>query len=267
MARLRAAFTYANVVSTLCLFVVLGGGAMAAGIVPFAKKAGDASRVSGISASRKPKPNRLLALDAKGKFPASVLPAAAAGAKGETGATGPAGPAGPKGDTGATGPAGPTSSPPTTFNTLGSITNYYKNGSKYLPITPETSATLAVDRIVITNAITNTSDWEVYVYYETIPPGGTCQPFSSGHRLITHLNIKSHGTETDTFATPVVYKPTPGAPMWCIVGGGGPTQNTASTTDSGFTDIQVSGYVVSGSYSGTTDSAAARQPREDRLAG
>jgi len=66
----------------------------------FAKNAG---MVNGIKASRAPVPGRLLALDARGRFPASVLPPAAPGppgAAGPAGAAGPPGPAGPAGEPG-----------------------------------------------------------------------------------------------------------------------------------------------------------------------
>lgn len=107
LSRLRARLTYANVVSTICLFVVLGGSAAALDIVPFAEKAGfakkarkakkakkakKAGKVDGLSASRTPQSGKLLALDASTKFPASVFPGSLEGPKGN------------KGDRGATGP-------------------------------------------------------------------------------------------------------------------------------------------------------------------
>ena len=55
----------------------------------FAKNAG---KVGGITASKKPKPGKLLPLGKNGKFPASVLPVATG--TGPEGARGPAGPAG-----------------------------------------------------------------------------------------------------------------------------------------------------------------------------
>jgi hypothetical protein len=99
--------SYANVVSTLALFVALGGVGYAAGVVPFATKAGYANRagfattarvatfagkaatagtavasafaknaaqVNHISASRSPRPGQLLVLGANAKLPGSVLP-------------------------------------------------------------------------------------------------------------------------------------------------------------------------------------------------
>lgn len=60
----------------------------------------NATTVNGLRASKRPKPNRLLALDKHGKLPASVLPAPLAGPQGAQG------PKGDKGDAGATGAAG-----------------------------------------------------------------------------------------------------------------------------------------------------------------
>jgi hypothetical protein len=65
----------------------------------FAQNAG---KVNGIEASRKPTPGRLVPLNARGKFPASVVPTV----RGQRGAAGPRGEVGPPGATGAQGPAG-----------------------------------------------------------------------------------------------------------------------------------------------------------------
>jgi hypothetical protein len=84
------------------------------GVAKVALFAKNAAKVGGITASKKPKPGKLLPLGKNGKFPASVLPAATG--TGPEGARGPAGPAGPqgaqglqglKGNKGTTGPAGP----------------------------------------------------------------------------------------------------------------------------------------------------------------
>lgn len=102
--RMKQGLTYANVMATVAVFVALSGGAYAAGVVPFAKNAG---RVGDIQASRTPKAGRLLALDSHRRFPASVLPASAAGRAGDAGPAGSAGPQGAPGKDGAPGPQGP----------------------------------------------------------------------------------------------------------------------------------------------------------------
>ena len=91
--------------------LVAGGSAVAGPLVEFAKHSGNADRVDGLNASRMPRAGQLLALDAKRKFPASVVPAGAAGsagAAGPAGATGPAGPNGPAGPAGGPGAKGDT---------------------------------------------------------------------------------------------------------------------------------------------------------------
>jgi len=80
---------------------VFAAAASLAGVTPgeaarAVKRALNADKVDGISASRTPRPNRLLALDSSARFPEGVL----------RGATrGPRGPEGPKGDAGQRGPS------------------------------------------------------------------------------------------------------------------------------------------------------------------
>ncbi|HYH57852.1 MAG TPA: hypothetical protein VD790_01350 [Thermoleophilaceae bacterium] len=107
LARARSRLTFANAVSCLALFVALGGSAVALDVVPFAKEAGfakkagkakkakAAGKVDGLSASKTPKKNKLLALNNTAKFPAAVLPEGFTGPQGATGPIGATGPAGP----------------------------------------------------------------------------------------------------------------------------------------------------------------------------
>jgi hypothetical protein len=110
--RIRRSLSFANVMACAAVFIALGGSAMAAG-VPFAKQAGNAKKVDGLSASKTPKRGKLLALNSNGKFPLSVLPSSLAQA-GETGPQGPQGepgPQGPQGPQGNPGPQGPQGAP------------------------------------------------------------------------------------------------------------------------------------------------------------
>jgi hypothetical protein len=73
----RAKLTFANVTSLLALFIALGGAGYAAGVVPFASRAGfadNAGKVDHLTAARSPKPGQLLALDHAGRFPAAAIP-------------------------------------------------------------------------------------------------------------------------------------------------------------------------------------------------
>jgi hypothetical protein len=106
LARLRLP-SPALVLATVALFVALGGPGYAAGVVKkvaFAKTAGNAKKVGGLKASKRPKPNTLLALDAKARFPLSVFPAGTQGPKGDKGDRGDKGDKGDKGDSGDVGP-------------------------------------------------------------------------------------------------------------------------------------------------------------------
>jgi hypothetical protein len=82
--------TYANVVSTLCLFVLLGGGAYAASKLP-KDSVGPKQLKADAVTSDKVKDGDLLAAD----FKAGQLPAGLAGPAGPTGQAGPTGPTGP----------------------------------------------------------------------------------------------------------------------------------------------------------------------------
>ncbi|MBA3243639.1 MAG: hypothetical protein H0T61_00480 [Actinobacteria bacterium] len=85
----------ALVVALIALFVSLGGTAVAAGVVPLAKRALTADK-----AKQADNAKRL------GGRTAAQIAAQVRGAQGEQGAQGPTGPAGPKGDAGPGGPAG-----------------------------------------------------------------------------------------------------------------------------------------------------------------
>ena len=85
------------VVAVVAVLIALGAPGYAAQSlrsVLFAARAGNANKVDGFRASKRPRPNTLLILNAHGKFPASVS------------AVGPAGPRGPQGLQGEQGPQG-----------------------------------------------------------------------------------------------------------------------------------------------------------------
>ncbi len=94
------------VVAGVVAALVAGAPAVAGPLVDYAKRAGNADRVDGLNASRTPRAGQLLALDAKRKFPASVVPAGAIGPAGPAGATGATGSPGAKGDAGPAGSRG-----------------------------------------------------------------------------------------------------------------------------------------------------------------
>jgi hypothetical protein len=85
---MRRRLSFANVTSLLALFIALGGAAYAAGVVPFASRAGfadNAAKVNGLSASRSAKPVWLVSLNGAGKFPGSTIPLPAVLTRASTG--------------------------------------------------------------------------------------------------------------------------------------------------------------------------------------
>jgi Collagen triple helix repeat (20 copies) len=109
------------VVAALVGAVAAGSPAVAAEVVAFAKSAGNANTVNKIGASKTPRAGMLVPLNAKGQFPAAVIPASRqaigqagpAGPQGPAGAAGAQGPKGNTGNTGATGAAGAPGAPGT----------------------------------------------------------------------------------------------------------------------------------------------------------
>lgn len=104
MRRLRANLTYANVVSTLCLFLLLGGGAaFAASELPRDSVGTRQLRAGAVTPSKLSQASRAALLGATG--PSG--PQGPAGREGQAGKEGRAGPEGREGKPGAQGPAGP----------------------------------------------------------------------------------------------------------------------------------------------------------------
>lgn len=103
MKSLVSRLKYANVMSTVAVFIALGGGAYAAAKLP-ANSVGPVQLQDDAVSSSKVLDGSLLAAD----FRPGQLPA---GPTGPTGATGPTGPTGQRGLTGVTGSQGPAGSP------------------------------------------------------------------------------------------------------------------------------------------------------------
>ena len=107
-ARRTRRLSYANVVSSLALFIALGGVSWAAATLP-ANSVGKRQLKDNAVTGQKVANGSLLAADfARGALPAGPLgPAGAAGPAGPAGATGPQGEPGAKGDKGDRGEQGP----------------------------------------------------------------------------------------------------------------------------------------------------------------
>lgn len=134
MSRIRKRLTYANVISTLALILVVGGG----------------SAVAASQFAKESIPTRAIKKESIG--PGKLTQAAKAalqGPKGATGATGPAGPAGPTGPAGAPGSAVAYAH----VNADGSLDGANSKNVGATKLTPQTgyycvSATVAVKNVV-----------------------------------------------------------------------------------------------------------------------
>ena len=98
--RISAHLTYANVVATLCLFLLLGGGAAFAATQLPRNSVGTGQLKAGAVTAGK------IARKARNQLRGSRGPAGAQGPQGKTGKTGAKGTTGARGATGATGAAG-----------------------------------------------------------------------------------------------------------------------------------------------------------------
>ncbi len=81
------------------------------------------------------------------------------------------------------------------------------------------------------------------------------------------MNVPARESLVSVLGSPAVLGALPGTDGWCLVAGGGPTQDQASTGDGGGLDLQVAGYVVSGSTDGLGEGCdrAGRPPSPGRL--
>ena len=132
MRRLRGKLTYANLVSTLCLFLLLGGGAYAATNLP-ANSIGTKQLKSGAVTGAKVKSGSLLASN----FGAGQIPAGSQGLKGENGREGEEGREGVEGVRGEKGEPGKQGEPGAT----NVVTRY---GPESSDITGNTAGSYAV---------------------------------------------------------------------------------------------------------------------------
>jgi hypothetical protein len=103
MNRLLSKLSYANVISTLCLFLLVGGGSAYAATQMLAKNSVGSPQLKNGAVT----PAKLSTAAKEGM----TGPAGPKGATGAKGATGPTGPAGARGATGLTGPQGPAGPP------------------------------------------------------------------------------------------------------------------------------------------------------------
>jgi len=194
MKHLRGKLTYANVISTLCLFLLLGGGAAYAAIKLPKNSVGARQIKRGAITPAKISnaTKQVLAADRGPQGPRGAQgPRGPQGARGAAGATGKTGPQGPKGEPGA--PAiwavieGNTPSPAllvhnpaiVSVERLGEdpgsyLVNFNRNvsGCAYLATPERTVTTLAAESSALTFGKPNT----VYIQADEIEEGGELLP-------------------------------------------------------------------------------------------
>jgi hypothetical protein len=183
MKRLRSKLTYANVMATVAVFLVLAGGtALAATQVLPKNSVGSRQIKKGAVGPAK------LSEAAKSTLTGPAGPAGSTGAKGPAGARGAAGPSGPQGmqgpkgdtgDRGLTGPAGPTTAAQSDGGTAPAIGGPH-TGTLFGP-QPTTIVTTTDGQVFVTAYVgleatcpgtTITCDLEVGVYLDGTPVPG-----------------------------------------------------------------------------------------------
>jgi hypothetical protein len=188
--RIRGKLTYSNVISTLCLFLLLGGG------TAFAASQLGKESVGARQLKKEAVTPTKLSKAAFGALLGPTGPRGETGAAGPTGATGPAGLQGLKGDTGERGPAGPTAAVQSGSGTPGPLSGPHTGTLDYPA--PATIATSSAGQVfvmakVLVGATCPAGPYncafDVGVYLDGDPVPGTY-----GHSLL------EHGTSaTETF--------------------------------------------------------------------
>jgi hypothetical protein len=235
--RARRGISYANVVSTLALFIALGGVSYAAVKLP-AHSVGTRQLRSNAVTGDKVRNHSLTALDLAGGLPR--------GPKGDTGATGPVGAGGaqgPKGDPGApgapgnTGPPGDDGAPGasgvvSTHGFSGSIGDITGTGGSNYQFVGDTEAVTVTtgQRITATAVMALGATTSVVVNSDICsqPLGGTPAPV--GNHLTTAVSARQVLTATQTF-TPAAGFTTVGA---CVALSSGQTLDNDNITDGWF---------------------------------
>jgi len=186
LGRLLSHLSYANVVSTICLFLVLGGTAYAATTLPN-NSVGSAQLKANAVTSEKVKDGALLRKD----FKAGQLLAGPRGPVGSPGAQGPAGPQGPQGSSGATGapgsqgPAGPPG--PKGDTGASDTSNFYDKAasdSRFLGLTATAADAANLGGAAAASYVSGTHGGTIFQDVRTVPePNGFGSLPLPGHTL------------------------------------------------------------------------------------
>jgi collagen triple helix repeat protein len=237
LGRLLSHLSYANVVSTVCLFVVLGGTAYAATSLPN-NSIGSAQLKANAVTSEKVRDGALLRKD----FKAGQLLAGPRGPVGSTGAAGvqgPAGPQGPQGSSGATGapgaqgPAGP-QGPKGETGTPDTSSFYDKAASdaRFLGLTAPAADAAKLGGNAASDYSTSAQNTATFLGLhatadDSAKLGGTP---AAGYVSGVHGGTIFQDVRTLTPQPNLVLVPLPGHPTWalqlvCFVSTGGPVKS------------------------------------------
>jgi hypothetical protein len=130
-----------------------------------------------------------------------------------------------------------------------------------------TSATIAINRIVIADDNTKPAARDVLLYQVALNAGETaCRAtggFSEPLTLIGRYTVPASGTVLDEMPTPMLLKPINGKP-WCLIAG----SFAPTSTNTGLPRLQVTGWTVSGTPpAGTAARQSSSAPLRDPAAG
>jgi hypothetical protein len=128
---------------------------------------------------------------------------------------------------------------------------------QYNALFPATSATIAINRIVLAPHRNSTIAREVRLYQFWVPAGATCDIanlYAYKELAVYRVNAE---TLTDVMPTPLVFKPQSGRP-WCLALNLGPS----GADSNNFLFVNLSGWVVSGTPpAGTSFRSGATRPK------
>jgi hypothetical protein len=226
--RARKGISYANVVSTLALFIALGGVSYAAVKLP-AHSVGTRQIKSNAVTGAKVRDHSLTALDIAGGLPRGPKgDPGATGLTGPPGAGGAQGPKGDKGDGGAPGASGVISTHSFT-GSIGSITG--TGGSNYQFVGGTNAVTVtAGQRITATAVFGIGASSSVAVNSDICFQPLSGEPTPVGNHLTTAVAARQVLTATQTF-TPAAVFTTVGA---CVALSSGQTLDNNNVTDGWF---------------------------------
>ncbi|HEX8101790.1 MAG TPA: hypothetical protein VF533_04195 [Solirubrobacteraceae bacterium] len=139
---------------------------------------------------------------------------------------------------------------------------YDDDTQSYTPLFSASTATIAINRIVVAPTAAATVPRDLQIYYFSVAPGKPCSENGLyDYRYVVAYRINTE-TVVDTFPTPLVFKPQSGRP-WCL----STFQTRRDADNTTVSRVTVSGSVLYGTApAGTSPTAAAAAPSSDERA-